>query len=172
MNKKVSGITIALLAVVVLVTFAAPVMAASQKKIAIVFGTTNIITDETEAKIVTNPNGIVHVWGAVRTADATLKIGDGPILTGSVRVDLDYIKYPDLTTIMRYRKITVTFQTQDGLDQEGTFVGTLTWKADLKDFPNTFSSHATLQGSGGFEGYTMHLDKNPGEAPNQWVLIR
>ena len=171
MNKKILMISVVFLAVAMLTTYAAPVMAVSPKKISVVFATTNVFTDETEAKIVTNPNGIIHVMGAVRTADATLKIGDGPILAGPLRVDLDYIKFPDITTIMRYRKMTITIPAQFGLDQEGTFVGTFTWTADLTNFGGTFNSHASFQGSGGFEGYTMHIDKEPGEPSNNWVLI-
>ena len=75
----------------------APVMADSPKKIPVTLSTSSVVTDETGADKVINPNGIVHIWGAIRTANAKLTIGVAPntqVFTGTVRVDLDHIIFP------------------------------------------------------------------------------
>lgn len=175
MNKK---ITILGLGFLLLLCLAAPVIAESPRKIPVTFSTSPAVTDDTGARKVINPDGTKHVWGAVRTATAYLKIGSGPVLTGSIHVDLDFIIYPDLTTTQHYHKMTITFLTSNNpsLTEDGVLEGVLTWKAQLTTTPPfmdpaTFESHVTWQGSGAFEGYTVHMDRDPEKGTVAWALI-
>ena len=175
MNKKITLLALVLVAVMLIV----PVMGVSAKnpeksaqKVPAFFVALNTVNNEADAKILIDGNGVTHVWGAERTADATIKIDNGPPIFGKVLVNLDSKTYPDTSTIQRYRKMTITFDPQTNLPEGGVLVGTLTWKAVLADFGATFESHGILHGSGGLEGYTLHVDKNVGESPTHWWLIR
>jgi len=176
MNKKILVIVF-FLTVVMLMT---PVMSVSAKntekpakKVPAFFVALNTVNypEIYDKKLIDN-NEVTHVWGAKRTANAIIKIDNGPPIFGKVLVNLDYKTYPDSTTIQRYRKMTITFDPQLNLLEGGVLVGTLTWKAVLSDFGATFESHGVLHGSGGLEGYTLHVDKNVGESPTHWWLIR
>ncbi len=173
MKKSILVMAMAMMAVVMIVT---PVFAkASPQIVPAVFTPTNVVT--TGGTKNTTPSGIIHVNNAVRTATANLKIGN-VMYVGSINVDLDYIVNPIKgTTTQHYHKMTMTFQPQNGISEEGVFTGVITWTAELGTapgsvIPTTLAMHAVLQGSGGFEGYMLHLITEPPLVSNSWVLIR
>jgi len=179
--KRIVAVIALTICLLMLFSCVGSVMAESPKKLPAALSTSGVVNDETDAKKIINPDGTIHVWGAKRTATATLKIGAaGPsqkvYSNGQVEVNLDFIIYPDMTTTQHYHKFVITFPAQTGLPNGGIFEGVNTWKADMTDFPKyyaaTFECHYTLQGSGDFEGYTLHVDKDVGGVTQaSWVLI-
>ena len=179
MNRKIRVIFVAAMAVAMLATFSTPVLAA--EKVSAIFiplgpvqtgGTTNI-----------TPSGIIHVTDAERTANAKLQIGS-VWYVGSIKVSLDYVVDPIKgTTTQHYHKMTITFPIQNDLIAVGVFEGVATWTASYNApwvgtqsvIPTTLDMHGVLQGSGGFEGYTLHIIIEPiggTLVQSGWVVIR
>jgi hypothetical protein len=167
--------TVTLIVVVLLVTLVAPVFA--KEKVSATFSTNKVKT--TGGTTVTTPSGVVHVWGAIRTANATVTYGSNLITNGSVTVDVDYIVDPmKETTTQHYHKMTIIFPVQKGLSSVGTFEGVLTWTASYTPpytptsiISSTQDTHAVLHGSGSLDGYMLFLDKDPDKSINYWMLL-
>ena len=158
-----------------LATCVAPVSAV--EKVPVTFMPIDVVTTGGSGNI--TPSGIIHVSDAERTATALLTI-NFVLYTGSIAIDLDYtVNQLQGRLTNHYHKIMITFPIQNGMTEEGSFEGVLTWSADLGAEPGTLDPatldlHATLQGSGAFEGYKLHLIWEPGEpmfVDNSWVLI-
>lgn len=171
---KGKALLVSVLALLMLLTFIAPVLAA--EKVPASFSTSGAVTDLSGATINTTPSGIMHVNGALRTATATITFG-GITYTGSIRVDLNFVVNPIKgTTTQYYHKMTITFPVQTGLSEIGVFEGVFTWTAEVgltpgSIIPATMESHAVLQGSGGFEGYTFHFGRDLEKGVICWMLI-
>jgi len=175
MKRKILLASVVFLFVAMLATSITPVSAA--EKVPVTFMPINVET--TGGTMNTTPSGIMHVTGAERTATALLTI-NSVLYTGSIAIDLDYTVNPLQGRLTNhYHKIMITLPIQNGMTEEGSFEGVLTWSADLGAEPGTLNPatldlHAILQGSGAFEGYKLHLIWEPGEpmfVDNSWALI-
>ena len=173
MNRKTMVIAVTFLALALLSTYVAPVFAAN--KVPVTFMPIDVVT--TGGTVNITPSGIMHVTGAERTATALLTI-NSVLYTGSIAIDLDYIINPLQGKLSNhYHTIMMTFPSQNDMTEEGSFEGVLTWTADLGSTPGsidptTIVLHGVLQGSGAFEGYTLHLIWEPQFVDSSWALIK
>lgn len=167
MNKKLSYL-LPMLGVIILLTASVPVIAVSPDSVpAVLLIDINKVQNTIPEKEWITEDGILQQRGIIRTVDfdinepgATLEI-DGEVYVISIHAIVD-VKI-DLATnnmINHYHKWTITLPVQDGISEEGQFVGTNIWK--LTFVPSfSFTGHGVLQGSGAFEGQTLKLTINP-----------
>lgn len=107
--------------------------------------------------------GIVHQQGIIRTVDydpitpdTTLTIGEETYVAKIHAIVDVTINTKTTKMINHYHKWTITLPAQEGLSEEGTFVGTNIWT--LSTEPSlSFIGHGVLQGTGAFEGTTLKL---------------
>ncbi len=175
-EKQVKMIAVLIVALALLMMFAvvAPVFAAT--KVSAKFTPSKVVTAGGTTNL--TPSGIMHVMGAERTGVATLVI-NSITYVGTIHADLNYDVDPiTLTTTQHYQKMTLTFPVQTGLTEEGVFEGVLKWTASYNApwvgiqsiIPTTMESNGVLQGSGGFEGITLHLITEPPLIQTSWAL--
>ncbi len=167
MNKKVS-VLILTFCLLTMLTSAIPVLAVSPDSVpaVLVIDITKVQNTIPEKQWITG-GGILQQRGIVRTVDfnsvnpgATLEL-NGVTYAVSIHAIVDVkIDIETGNMINHYHKWTITLPVQDGLSQEGEFVGTNIWK--LTFVPSfSFTGHGVLQGSGAFEGQTLKLTVNP-----------
>jgi len=148
----VAGLAIAFL---ITCALAIPVMAESPKAVPAVLSISGA-KDLPVEKEWTTEGGIVHQQGIIRTAVATIKIGEVTYV-GAIHAVVD--KMTNTKTSLatnHYHKWTISFPVQTGLAQSGEFVGTNVWTYETN--PTYLQGHAVLQGSGAFEGQTLKIE--------------
>jgi hypothetical protein len=153
-------------AIVLLVLLTAmPVMADSPKTIPVTAKTYSQTEDHTNDRVLVTDDGIVHVWGTVRTGSVDLTIDGQPKITGTLREIVDLMKNPKAGIIViQNRECVWTFaggsfegekQTRMTIDENGKIL--------------TVEQHVVFQGSGIFEGCTMKLTQEIPPVPPMYA---
>jgi len=169
-KSKVLGIAVVFLAIAILAT---PVLAVSPTSVpALLTINTAKVNNTPPEWMKATEGGIIQQRGIIRTVDfdisepgSTLTIGaDTYVVAIHAVVDIT-INSKTTQMINHYHKWTITLPVQEGLDEEGMFMGTNIWSLST-DPTLSFTGHAVLQGSGAFEGQTLKLSVDFPPSPN------
>ena len=165
--KKVTVVVLAM-ALLMLGALAVPVMAVSPKSLpALLTIKTSGVQNTVPEKTWTTEGGIIQERGIVRTVAydpvnkyVQLKIGDVTYV-GTIHAVVDTMKNTEIGMfINHYHKWLITFPVQAGVTVESSFEGTNIWVSEPLPGatpPFSIEGHATLQGSGFFEGQTLKI---------------